>query len=30
MSQLHPWWGYLPYVAMLAIPFLVELEAVGR
>ena len=30
MSQLHLWWGYIPYVIMLALPLIVELEAVGK
>ena len=30
LSILHLWWGYIPYVIMLALPFIVELEEVAR
>ena len=30
LSQLHLWWGYIPYVVMLAMPFIVEIEEVMR
>lgn len=30
MSRLHLWWGYIPYVIMLATPFWVELEELGH
>jgi len=30
VSPLRPWWGYAPYAIMLALPFLVEMEAIGR
>lgn len=30
MSQLHLWWGYIPFAVMLALPLIVELEVVGK